>query len=75
MQKVEYDYEELVKVTKDKLGTKQNLASKIGMSKEMLSRKLHNKSKFCVEDIQKICNVLNEPYSKIPILFFKEKVR
>lgn len=75
MKKYQYDYSILIGKIISKVGSRKKMAELMECNYATLSRKLHNKSKFTQEDIEKICEILEENIESIPILFYTKKVR
>lgn len=75
MAKEKYDYSKLFGKITEKLGSRRQLAEKLGMNESTLSYKFNGTSDFSREEMKKTCIILNEPLSSIIEFFFNEKVR
>lgn len=65
-----YDYRKLRGRIKEKCGTQDILAKKIGIGRVTLSQRLNNQSEFSQDEIYKSCDVLEINKEDIPIYFF-----
>ena len=70
-----YDYSILKGKIVEKIGSRRELAEKLGINETTLSNKLNNKTYFSREEMKKICKILDEPLIKIIEYFFTETVR
>lgn len=70
-----YDYSILKGKIVEKIGSRRELAEKLGINETTLSNKLNNKTDFSREEMKKICKILDEPLIKIIEYFFTEAVR
>lgn len=70
MERILYDYSQLLGRLKEKKITQDQLAAKIGISPASMNLKLCNKSPFKQDEILAICDVLNIISSEIPAYFF-----
>lgn len=70
-----YDYSILKGKIVEKIGSRRELAEKLGINETTLSNKLNNKTDFSREEMKKICQILDEPLIKIIEYFFTETVR
>lgn len=70
-----YDYSILKGKIVEKIGSRRELAEKLGINETTLSNKLNNKTDFSREEMRKICKILDEPLIKIIEYFFTEAVR
>ena len=70
-----YDYSILKGKIVEKIGSRRELADKLGINETTLSNKLNNKTDFSREEMKKICKILDEPLYKIVELFLTETVR
>jgi transcriptional regulator with XRE-family HTH domain len=70
-----YDYSILKGKIVEKIGSRRELAEKLGINETTLSNKLNNKTDFSREEMKKICKILDEPLIKIIEYFFTETVR
>lgn len=75
MAKEKYDYSKLFGKITEKLGSRRQLAEKLGMNESTLSYKFNGTSDFTREEMKKTCKILNEPLSSIMEYFFTERVR
>lgn len=75
MAKDKYDYSKLFGKITEKLGSRRQLAERLGMNESTLSYKFNGTSDFTREEMKQTCIILNEPISSIITFFFKEKVR
>ena len=75
MLKYQYDYSMLIGKIVGKVGSRKKMSKLMNCNYATLSRKLHNKSKFTQEDMDKICEILEESIENIPTLFYTRKVR
>lgn len=69
-----WDYSKLRGKIKEKCGSQDELAAKIGIGRVSLSKRLNNQLDFEQEEIFKACDVLGIEYSEIPAYFFTEIV-
>lgn len=53
--------------------TQANFAKAMGLSKASMSLKLNGKVKWKLDEIARICELLDMPATAIPIYFFREK--
>lgn len=51
-------------------GSERNLAKKMGISNQVLNKKLNGITRMTAEDIQLFCNLLYIPANEIPDYFF-----
>lgn len=65
-----YDYRKLRGRIKEKCGTQDIFAEKIGIGRVTLSQRLNNQSEFSQDEIYKSCDVLEINKEDIPIYFF-----
>ena len=70
-----YDYSKLRGKIKEIFGTQTAFASEFPMNDATLSNKLNNNVEFTQSEMDRTCDMLNEPYSMIPIYFFTHKVQ
>ena len=70
-----YDYSILKGKIVEKIGSRRELADKLGINETTLSNKLNNKTDFSREEMKKICKILDEPLYKIVEFFLPETVR
>ena len=70
-----YDYSKLRGKIKEIFGTQTALANKMDMNDATLSNKLNNNVEFGQNEMNKICELLHEPYAMIPTYFFTRKVQ
>ncbi len=70
-----YDYSILKGKIVEKIGSRRELADKLGINETTLSNKLNNKTDFSREEMKKICKILDEPLYKIVEFFLTETVR
>jgi len=70
VERILYDYSQLLGRLKEKKITQDQLAAKIGISPASMNLKLCNKSPFKQDEILAICDVLNIISSEIPAYFF-----
>ena len=70
-----HDYSILKGKIVEKIGSRRELAEKLGINETTLSNKLNNKTDFSREEMKKICKILDEPLIKIIEYFFTETVR
>lgn len=70
MERILYDYSQLLGRLKEKKITQDQLAAKMGISPASMNLKLCNKSPFKQDEILAICDVLNIISSEIPAYFF-----
>lgn len=75
MEECLYDYSILKGKIVEKIGSRRELADKLGINETTLSNKLNNKTDFSREEMKKICQILDEPLSRIMEFFFTEVVR
>ena len=72
--KSEYEYSELKGQIRKKVGTDYELAQKIGISRNYLSKILNNKAVFNQPLMESIITVLQIPNDQIALFFFTKKV-
>lgn len=72
---VMYDYSKLSGRIKEKFGTQQSFARKIGMSERTLSLKLSGKREWKQKDINIACEALELASADIPLYFFFHSVQ
>lgn len=72
--KSEYEYSELKGQIRKKVGADYELAKKIGISRNYLSKILNNKAVFNQPLMEKIIAVLQIPNDQIALFFFTKKV-
>lgn len=65
-----YDNRKLRGRIKEKCGTQDIFAEKIGIGRVTLSQRLDNQSEFSQDEIYKSCDVLEIDKEDIPIYFF-----
>lgn len=75
MAKEKYDYSKLFGKITEKLGSRRQLAEKLGINESTLSYKFNGTSDFSRDEMKNICKILNEPLSSIIEFFFTEQVR
>lgn len=75
MKKTENDYSTLRGKIREKFGSESNFAEKWGKNFVTVSRKLNNKTNFNQDEIFEVCDLLEEDYSNIEVLFYTIKVR
>ena len=68
-----FDYSKLRGLIVEKVGSQNNLAEKMGLSKQSLSAKVNNKVSFTQDEMCKIINILNIPHGDISKYFFCPK--
>ena len=68
------DYSKLLGKMREMGETIESLSSKIGISSNSLSNKLHNRTRFVQDEIAGICQVLLIEKEEIPVYFFAEKL-
>lgn len=59
---------------KELYGSESNLANKMNVSKQLLSKKLNNQTRMTIEDVEVFSNLLKIQPSEIPLYFFKNDV-
>lgn len=69
-----YDYSKLKGKIKEKYGTQDNFAEKLGIGRVSLSKRLTGKLEFSQNEIKKSCQLLDIPPDKISKYFFTLKV-
>lgn len=69
-----WDYSKLKGRIKEKCGTQDNFAEKIGIGRVSLSKRLNNQIEFSQDEMFKACKVLGISENEIPSIFFNEKV-
>lgn len=69
-----WDYSKLRGKIKEKCGTQDVFAKKIGIGRVSLSQRLNNQSEFSQEEIFSACKVLDISKENIPIYFFTPMV-
>lgn len=69
-----WDYSKLRGKIKEKCGTQDVFAKKIGIGRVSLSQRLNNQSEFSQEEIFSACQVLDISKENIPIYFFTPMV-
>lgn len=70
-----YDYSKLRGKIKEIFGTQTAFACEMSMNDATLSNKLNNNVEFSQKEMNRTCDVFNEPYSMIPVYFFTHKVQ
>lgn len=65
-----FDYSKLRGLIVEKVGSQNNLAEKMGLSKQSLSAKVNNKVAFTQDEMCKIIHILNIPHRDISKYFF-----
>lgn len=70
-----YDYNKLLGLIVEKVGTQREFAQRIGMSEHSVSCKLNNKIGWKQEEIRKICEVLGIAPMDVHSYFFTEQVQ
>lgn len=70
----EFDYSKLKGRIKEVCDTQSNFAEKLGMSEQVLSKRLQNQVQFDSSEIHRIVEILNIPKDEITNYFFTEKV-
>lgn len=70
-----YDYSKLRGKIKEIFKTQTAFAKEIPINEATLSNKLNNNVEFTQKEMNKICDLFNQPYSVIPIYFFTHKVQ
>lgn len=70
-----YDYSKLRGKIKEIFGTQTAFAAEIPMNEATLSNKLNNNVEFTQKEMNRTCDLFNEPYSMIPTYFFNRKVQ
>lgn len=72
--KYEFDYSKLKGRIKEICDTQLNFANRLGISTQVLSKRLQNQVQFDSSEIKKIVEILNIPKEEITEYFFTEKV-
>ena len=72
---VSFDYNKLRGKIKEKCGTQEVFAKKIGISRTSLSQKLNNSNEFTQQEINNAAEVLDIPLEQISIYFFTPEVQ
>ena len=67
------DYSKLRGLIDEKVGSQNNLAEKMGLSKQSLSAKVNNKVAFTQDEMCKIIDILHIPHRDISKYFFCPK--
>lgn len=75
MAKEKYDYSKLLGKITEKLGSRRQLAERLGVNESTLSYKFNGSSDFSRTEMKNICKILEEPLSRIIEFFFTEEVR
>lgn len=70
-----FDYSKLRGKIKEKFGTQENFAKKIGMSRTTLSQKLNNINEFTQQEINVSTEILDISTEEIPTYFFTLQVQ
>lgn len=70
-----YDYSKLKGKIKEVFGTQNAFAIALPMNEVTLSNKLNNNSEFSQKEMNRTCDLFNEPYSMVPTYFFTHKVQ
>lgn len=68
-----FDYSKLRGLIVEKVGSQNNLAEKMGLSKQSLSAKVNNKVAFTQDEMCKIMHILHIPHRDISKYFFCPK--
>lgn len=69
-----WNYAKLRGRIKEKCGTQDEFALRIGMGRVSLSQRLNNMLEFSQDEIMKSCEVLEIDQSEIPVYFFNLEV-
>ena len=72
---MKYDYSKLEGIITEVFGTQGIFADAIGLSEEIVSKKLNNKAKWKQEQIDKACEVLGIDRKLIGVYFFTPLVQ
>ena len=70
-----YDYSKLRGKIKEIYKTQTLFAAAMSMNEATLSNKLNNNVEFSQKEMNKTCDLFNEPYSMIEVYFFIHKVQ
>lgn len=70
---VTYNFEELQRRIKYYYGTQNNFAKDLGITKQCLSRKLKNKSKFSYDEVNYMIKQLHIKPNEVQNVFFTEE--
>lgn len=68
-----YEYSELLRLIKNKYGTRDNFAKALGIGRVSLSLRLNNRLEFTQDEIVKAAVILDIPVKMIPVYFFCTK--
>lgn len=71
--KIQYDFQKLKGKMVAYYGTQGNFAKELGMSKQSLSRKLHNEIRFTYEEIGTMLEKLHIRPEEVQEVFFSTK--
>ena len=71
---MKFNYAKLKSKIVEVCGTQSSLGKAMGISKNAFSKKLNNKTRFSVDDIITIINLLDIPKNEISDYFFTEEV-
>ena len=72
---MKFNYSKLLGRLKEKGMTQEDLATIIGRTKSTISLKLNGKASFTIEEMDKICKVLDIAKKDIGKYFFDKKVQ
>lgn len=75
MSVVEFDYNKLRGRIKEKCGTQDAFAAKLGIGRVSLSQSLNNARDFSGDEIYRSCEILGISREQIPVVFFTQKFR
>ena len=75
MSVVEFDYNKLRGRIKEKCGTQDAFAAKLGIGRVSLSQSLNNARDFSGDEIYRSCEILGISREQIPVYFFTQKVQ
>lgn len=70
---ITFDYSLLREKIAAKYRTQANFARAMGLSKASMSLKLNGKVKWKLDEIARVCQLLDMPATAIPTYFFHEK--
>lgn len=70
-----FDYSKLRGKIKEVYGTQDNFATKLGIGRVSLSKRLNNVLDFSQEEINRSCDILGINKEEIPVYFFTLKVQ
>lgn len=70
-----FDYSKLRGKIREKCGTQEIFAKRLGISRTSLSQKLNNSNEFTQQEINNAAEILDIPLEQIPVYFFTLQVQ